>query len=491
MDIPNKIQKIIDKIQESGFEACLVGGCVRDLLLAKNPEDWDITTSAIPEEILKIFKDSKYTNRFGTVLVKTEDEEIVEITTYRSDGRYNDNRRPDEIKFEKYIDKDLSRRDFTINALALIKNKGKLMIKIDERYVVNFDDCYLIDGFTGLIDLNNKIIKAVGNPLTRFSEDALRMLRAVRFAVVLGFEIEDETKDAIKKLASNIVEISNERIRDELIKIIKSDNAYDGIIMLSDLNLLKYILPELSTGIGIDQNKHHKYTVFEHNALSLKYCPNENWQVRFAALMHDIGKVKAKKIINDEATFYNHEYIGAKMMENIANRLKFTNKDKKRIVNLVKNHMFYYNVGEVTEASVRRLIKKVGKENLKDLIDVRIADRLGSGVPKAKPYKIRHLEYLMEKVQKDPISVKMLKIDGSDLMEKIKIKPGPKIGAILDILLSEVIQDPKLNNYEYLIQRSEELKEEEFLELRKKAKDVIKDKRKSDDDKTKGKFYVK
>jgi len=491
MNIPNQIQKIIDKIQNNGFEACLVGGCVRDLLLNKNPKDWDITTNAVPEDVLKIFKDSKYTNKFGTVLVKTEDKEIVEVTTYRSDGKYNDNRHPDKIKFEKRIDKDLSRRDFTINALALIKNNGKLKIAIDEKYVAVVDDCYLIDVFTGLSDLNSGIIRAVGDPFTRFSEDALRMLRAIRFAVVLDFEIEEKTKNAIKKLASNIVEISNERIRDELIKIIKSDNAYDGIMMLSDLNLLKYILPELSAGIGVTQNKHHKYTVFEHNTLSLKYCPNKNWQVRFAALMHDIGKVKAKKIIKGEATFYNHEYIGAKMVENVANRLKFNNKDKKMIVNLVKNHMFYYNVGEVTEASVRRLIKKTGKENLKDLIDVRVADRLGSGVPKAKPYKLRHLEYLIEKVQKDPVSVKMLKINGNDLMEKIKVKAGPKIGAILDILLSEVIQDPKLNNYEYLAKRSNELKNEELLKLRKIAKNIIKDKQTSDNSKIKGKFHVK
>jgi putative nucleotidyltransferase with HDIG domain len=255
--------------------------------------------------------------------------------------------------------------------------------------------------------------------------------------------------------------------------------------------LLQYILPELERGVGVDQNHHHVYTVFNHCVLSLKYCPSKDWQVKFAALLHDISKPETKKFIGGDATFYNHDIVGAKVAKKIMNRLKFSNEDNDRISNLIRNHMFYYNVGEVTEASVRRLIKKTGEKNLKDLVDLRIADRLGSGVPKAKPYKLRHFEYMMEKVRKDPISVKMLKINGDDLIKYLKITPGPKIGAILDVLLSEVIEDPKLNSKKYLEKRSKELSFMELEELRKKAKDKIEERKMEDDQELKKDFWVK
>ncbi len=493
MNIPKQVQNIINKIRNNKFEACIVGGCVRDLLLNREPKDWDITTNATPDEILKIFPDGKYTNRFGTVLVKNDEKEVFEVTTYRSEGLYTDKRRPDQVFFEKTIDKDLSRRDFTINALALMgkENNTDFLSNIDKKYLAIFDKYCIIDLFGGINDLNNKIIKAVDDPIIRFEEDALRMIRAIRFAVELNFKIEENTQKAIIKTSNNITMIANERVRDEFIKILKSDNPYNGIMLLQKMKLLQYILPELEAGVGVTQNKHHIYTVFEHNTLSLKYCPSKDWRVRFASLVHDIGKVQTKKIIKGEATFYNHEYASANMVRRIAKRLKFTNKDKEKIVLLVKNHMFYYNVDEVTEASVRRLIKKVGKENLSDLMDVRIADRLGSGVPKAKPYKLRHLEYMIKKVQKDPVSVKMLKINGNDLIKKLNIEPGPKIGAILDILLSEVIENPKLNNKEKLEKRSNELKNKDYNQLRKIARDIIKNKKKEDDNKIKKEFYVK
>jgi len=256
------------------------------------------------------------------------------------------------------------------------------------------------------------------------------------------------------------------------------------------LKLLQYILPELEAGYDVDQNRHHIYTVFKHSVLSLKFCPSTDWRVLLAALLHDIAKPKTKKLIKGDYTFYNHELVGARMVKKIMERLKFSNEDTEKVVNLVRNHMFYYNVGEVTDASVRRLISKVGKENLADLIDVRIADRLGSGVPKAVPYKLRHLQYVMKKVQNDPVSVKMLKINGSDLMDLLKIEPGPKIGAILDVLLSEVIEDPKLNNKEFLEERSCELNKLNLAELRTKAKEVIEEKRARDDKKMKREFKV-
>jgi poly(A) polymerase/tRNA nucleotidyltransferase (CCA-adding enzyme) len=478
MKMPIFITDILTRLTEAGFEAYVVGGSVRDWLLGKEPKDWDITTNARPEQVLEIFPDAKYENKFGTVLVAIRDEnekatDVIEITTYRSEQGYSDHRRPDEVQFEDSLEKDLSRRDFSINALAMAK------------------DGELVDLFNGEKDLKKKIVRTVGEPEDRFKEDALRMLRAVRFSCQLGFEIEGKTERAIAKLAGNIKFIANERIRDELIKILASDHSFEGIVKLHELKLLNYIIPELEEGVDMKQNHHHTHNVFDHNALSLKHCPNPAWQVRFAALMHDIGKPRTKKIINGAATFYNHEIVGAKMVEKIMKRLHFSTDDLQRVVTLVRNHMFYYNVDEVTASSVRRLIRKVGEENLSDLIDLRIADRLGSGVAKAVPYKLRHLQYMMDKVRHDPVSVKMLKINGEDLMKVLKIEPGPKIGAILDVLLSEVIEEPELNTEEYLAKRSQELYELPLEELREKAKEVINEQRQSDDEKIKKEHYVK
>jgi len=316
-------------------------------------------------------------------------------------------------------------------------------------------------------------------------------MRAIRLACQLNFSIEGKTERAIMKMAGGIKFISGERIRDELIKIFESDRAYEGVIMLHEFKLLQYIIPELERGVGMDQNKHHTYTVFNHSVLSLRHTPNKKWQVRFASLLHDIAKPQTKRIIKGDATFYNHDLVGAKVTAKIMSRLKFSKADTDKVVILIKNHMFYYNVGEVTESSVRRLIRKVGEENLADLIDLRIADRLGSGVPKAKPYKLRHLEYMMEKVRHDAVSVKMLKINGDDLIKLLKIEPGPKIGAILDVLLSEVIEDQKLNNKEYLGKRSLELNEMDLKELRDQAKEKIEEKKMEDDEEIKKEFYVK
>ncbi len=499
MNIPSYIKKIIHDLQQAGHEAYIVGGCVRDILLNRQAQDWDITTSARPEQILEVFPEAKYENKFGTVLYpirqaphqsKNDSQKIqsskpqssdstivvdvVEITTYRSEQNYNDRRHPDIVRFETKLDKDLERRDFTINALALNPNQSDK----------------IIDLFGGQKDLKLKIIRAVGEPSDRFKEDALRMLRAIRFSVQLGFKLEPKTQRAIVKLAGNVKFVSAERIRDELIKILASPQPSEGILLLHDTKLLQYILPELERGLGVKQDRHHIYTVFKHNILSLKYCPSQEWPVRLAALLHDIGKPKTRKIIKGIATFYNHEYLSARMTEKIMKRLKFSNENRLRVVNLVKNHMFYYNVGEVTAASVRRLLVKVGQENLQDLIYLRVADRLGSGTPKAMPYKLRHLQYMLEKVQHDPISVKMLKINGDDLLLKLKLKPGPKIGAILDVLLSAVISHPELNTQEYLLRRARELKELNLEELRTSAQEVIAEKRSAEDQQIKKHYRV-
>lgn len=479
MKIPDFVVKTTDKLKKSGFEAYIVGGCVRDFLMLHEPKDWDITTNARPEEIVNIFTDSKYNNSFGTVLlpIRKENDEleaVLEITTYRSESAYSDKRHPDRIEFEDKLEKDLSRRDFTINALA-----------IDPEFPEE-----VVDLFGGRKDIKQKIIRAIGEPSDRFKEDALRMLRAVRFSSQLDFVLEPKTQRAIVKLAGSLKFVSNERIRDELIKILASPKPAEGIELLHNTKLLQYIIPELEQGVTVKQDRHHIYPVFKHNLLALKYCPSSSWQVRLAALLHDVAKPKTRKVINNIATFYNHEYLGAKMVDKIMTRLKFSSEDRERVVNLVKNHMFYYNVGEVTAASVRRLIAKVGKDNLADLIDLRVADRLGSGTPKAMPYKLRHLQYMMEKVQYDPVSVKMLKISGDDLIERLNLEPGPKIGAILDVLLSEVIEEPEKNDKDSLLKRSQQLNKLNLEELRAKAREVIEEERQKEDKSIKKQFKV-
>ncbi|MFA5248121.1 MAG: HD domain-containing protein [Patescibacteria group bacterium] len=529
MKIPKYLEEIINKLEEGGYDAWIVGGCVRDLLLEKEPNDWDITTSATPEEMLKIFPDGHYENDFGTVILPIKNEvgenlDAIEVTTFRSEQGYSDRRRPDEVVFEKDVEADLARRDFTINALAMKKADSKIVVKDDlKEFIIPFqsitlrrslskedsagvsrqsplagdsdktnvkDDWIILDLFGGVKDLGKKMIRAVGEPMDRFKEDSLRMMRAIRFSAQLNFKIEEKTERAILKMAGALKFIARERIAIELVKILKSDRPYEGIMALHETKLLQYIIADLEQGVGIDQSRHHIYTVFEHDVLALKHCPNKEWQVRFAALIHDIGKPKTKKIINGIATFYNHEYVGAKLADKICRNLKFSADDTFRIANLVRNHMFYYNAGEVTAASVRRLIKKVGRENLKDLIDLRIADRLGSGTPKAEPYKLRHLQYMFERVQNDPVSVKMLKINGTDLMDDLKIPPSPKLGEILDVLLGEVIENPENNEKEFLLSRARELNEMNSAELRARAKDLIEEKREEEDKKMKRGYKV-
>lgn len=474
-NIPEPVSSAILALKQAGYEAFIVGGCVRDLLLGRLPKDWDICTVALPGQILQVFPSAKYENDFGTVLVSVDNPDIkfLEITTYRNESNYNDFRHPDSVNFVQSIEEDLARRDFTVNAMAMDLS-GQV-----------------VDIFGGQKDLKLKIIRAVGEPMDRFKEDALRMMRAVRFACQLGFAIEPKTERGVLKMSQAIRFIAAERKHDELVKILASDNPALGISKLKDCGLLQYILPELLEGAGMKQNHHHIHDIYTHNFLALKNCPSPKWQVRFASLLHDIGKPKSMKVIDGSRTFYNHEYIGAKITKKIVERLKFSREDSEMIINLVRNHMFYYNVGEVTEASVRRLIAKTGKENLKDLIDLRIADRLGSADNiKAKPYKLRHLEYMFEKVQNDPVSVKMLKINGNDIMEKLNEAPGPKIGAILEVLLSEVLEDKDLNNKKHLMSRAKALRKEELAALRLKAQEVISEQRIEDDKKIKQQFKV-
>jgi poly(A) polymerase/tRNA nucleotidyltransferase (CCA-adding enzyme) len=479
MTIPKEVKHIISELKKAKYEAYIVGGSVRDFLLGKEPKDWDITTNATPEQIQAIFPDSFYENTFLTVTVKTGSEEVkeVEVTTYRSESRYSDKRHPDEVAFAKSLQEDLARRDFTVNAIAMD------------------DDKEIIDPFDGQKDLQKKIIRTVGDAKERFAEDALRMLRAVRFATVLNFEIEEKTKEAIRENSVWIEAISRERVRDELVKMILSDRAAQGIELLRELNLLKFILPELLENYGVTQNKHHIYDCYQHALKALEYATKKKFDlpVRLASLFHDIGKPRVKSGDGKESTFYNHEVVGATMAFKLLQRLKFSNKDIEKIVTLIRYHMFYYNVEEVTESSVRRLIKNVGPENMEALLQVREADRIGSGVPKAEPYKLRHLKYIIDKVSTDPISVGMLCLNGKDVMEILHIQPGPKIGQILDILLGYVLDDPKKNTKELLtaeVLMLGKLAEKELVELAEKSKEEKFEVQAKEDENIKKKYWV-
>jgi len=501
MRIPKEVEFIIKGLKKAGFEAYVVGGCVRDLLLGIEPEDWDIATNAKPEKIGKIFLRSFADNKFGTVTVLTGSEsprlKEVEITPYRIDEKYTDKRHPDKIRWAETIEEDLARRDFTINAMAVgFKSEARsTKSETNPKLKIINSKFFLIDPFGGQKDLEAKIIRAVGNPEDRLSEDALRMLRAARFVATLSFEIEKKTAQAIKKNALWLQAISKERIRDELLKIIMSERAAETLELLRKLSLLKYIIPELEEGYKVTQNKHHIYDCYEHSLLSLKYAAEKNFNkyVRLASLFHDIAKPRTKRGEGPNATFYGHEILGAKMTVQILNRLRFSKKDIEKITKLVRYHLFYYHPDEVGESSVRRLVRQVGPENMEELLQVRMADRIGSGVPKAEPYKLRHLRYVIEKVSRDPISVKMLKVKGSDIIKILDIKPGPKVGQILDILLSYVLEDPKKNKKEFLeneIKKLGKLPEKEISSLAQKAKKERERLEMKRDEMTKQKYWV-
>lgn len=491
LNIPSEVKSVIWKLKKAQKEAYIVGGCVRDILRQKKPQDWDIATNAKPGQIEKIFPKSFSNNKFGTVTVITGSSDPrlkhIEITPYRIEQKYSDKRHPDKIRWAQTINQDLGRRDFTINAMAM-----KLETKKPQKKKVSVT---IVDPFSGQKDLKNKTIKAVGDPQKRFSEDALRLMRAVRFATTLGFKLEKETAQAVKEKSGLLRFISKERIREELMKIVMSDHPAVGIELLRKLKLLRFIIPELEEGYGVAQNKHHIYGCYEHALLSLKYAAQKDYNkyVRLAALLHDIAKPRVKQGEGPQATFYNHEVVGAKMTIKILQRLRFSKKDIEKIAKLVRYHLFYYNVGEVGESSVRRLVRRVGPENMEELLEVRMCDRIGSGCPKAEPYKLRHLRYLIEKVSRDPLSVKMLKVSGEEVMEILEIEPGPKVGQVLDILLSHVLEDPQKNNKKFLkkeIEKLSKIPHQELKHLAQKARREREELEMKRDQMSKEKYWV-
>jgi len=450
--IPDNILKIYKKLQDANFEIYFVGGCVRNIILKKDVKDWDFTTNAKPEDILKIFPNGFYDNKFGTVGIPLEKSGVAEITTFRTEAEYKDNRHPESVEWGKTIEEDLARRDFTINAIAL---------RITSFSHGKPPDFEIVDPYVGRKDIENKIVKAVGDANKRFKEDALRLIRAIRIATELSFTIEKNTWEKIIEDASLLSNISNERIHDELLRILKNEAAYEGIMLLKDSGLLQNILPELIEGVDVSQvrpGRHHTTDVFTHNVLSLKFCPSRDPVVKFATLIHDVGKPLVQS--TDEkglVIFHNHEMAGVKIAAKICERLRFSKKDTEKIVSLIRWHMFSVNEN-LTDAGVRRFIRRVGVNNVKDMMDLRVGDRLGGGTQTAESWRLKLFkEKIEEQLKPTPFSINDLTIDGSDIMKTLQIKPGPKVGEILQKLFEEVDEDLSKNNKEYLLSRIKDL----------------------------------
>lgn len=436
--LPEEVYSVISKFSKANYRIYLVGGVVRDILLKRAHKDWDLTTDATPEQILELFPDGFYNNQFGTVGVNTE-KGVLEITTMRKEGIYEDSRHPSEVSWTKDITEDLARRDFTINAMAF--------------EMITSADPKLIDPYEGRIDLDKRIIRAVGDPDKRFQEDALRLLRAIRFSAQLNFRIEEKTLNSIEKNSELIKNISWERIRDELFKILEADNYYEGIIFLKETGLLQYILPEVTKCFGIVQQgpKHDRvYDIGEHLLLSLKFCPSKDPLVRFACLIHDIGKFDTFRTdANGNVTFYGHETVGARQVKEVGKRLRLSSKEIEKLYNLVRWHMFTVSEHQ-TDSAVRRFIKNVGLENIEDMMAVRVGDRLGGGTQTETSWRMEEFKKRIEEVMTKPFSISDLKITGTEVMEILQIKPGPKVGEVLNALFQEVLEDSEKNNNQYL-----------------------------------------
>lgn len=442
-----QILGILEKISKAGFEVAIVGGAVRDILVEKEVTDWDLATNAKPEEVLKLFSDAFYNNRFGTVGIPIKkDGWTVQVTTYRSEEEYSDSRHPDKVVWGKTLEEDLSRRDFTINAMAYPYIDGRLQEKA-------------IDPYSGQADLKNKIVRTVGDSDERFKEDALRLLRAIRFCTSLAFDIEDETKKAILDNAALISKISGERVRDELFKIIESENNAEGIFLAKEVGILKFILPELEDCFAVEQKspkRHHIFDVGTHCVMSMKFCPSQDVIVRFATMLHDIGKARVANITAEGVrTFYNHEVAGAHQAVAIANRLHLSRDERERVFKLVRWHQFSVNEDQ-TDKALRRFIKNIGIENIEDMMDLRIGDRLGGGLQQPESWRLKLFRSRLKEVLKKPFKVADLKINGQDVMNELNLKPGPKVGEILAKLFEEVLDDNKKNTRDYLLGRLKE-----------------------------------
>ena len=448
MRVPSEVRTVAEGLRAGGFEAYLVGGCVRDLLLDRTPKDWDLTTNAKPEDIQRLFPESFYENDFGTVGVKTESEDprlaVIEVTPYRTESAYSDKRRPDAVSFGDNLEEDLARRDFTINAIAYDEAKGQL-----------------VDPYKGQKDIDLKVLRTVGVPSERFEEDALRLMRAVRLMAELGFALDADTAAAIQEKGPNLKHVSRERIRDEFVRILESKQPMQALVLAQQLGILEYIAPDLPRGIGIEQNQAHSYDVFGHLMRALQHAADKDWpfDIRLAALFHDVSKPETRRWSDEKNdwTFHGHEVVGSRVTRKALENMKFSRETIEKVTKLVRWHMFFSDPDQITLSAVRRMIRNVGEENIWDLLNLRICDRIGTGRPKEQPFRFRKYKAMVEEALRDPISVGLLKTDGNRIMKEFHVEPGPRLGWTLNALLEDVLDDPALNTQEYLDSRTKEL----------------------------------
>lgn len=443
--LPHEVKDFMSVFKKKGHRIYVVGGAVRDFLLGNTTENWDFTTSATPDQILALFPDGFYNNQFGTVGIATlvEDKKMIfEVTTFRKEGEYKDGRHPETVSWATTIEEDLARRDFTVNAIA-------------------FDGKEYTDPYDGRADIKKKRIRSVGEPDKRFQEDALRLMRAIRFTSELGFLIEDKTRESIQRNAALLTKISSERIRDELMKILLSDNPAEGILFMRNTGLLTFVLPEVDMCFIIPQKspkRHHVYDVGTHLVMALKHCPSKDPITRLATLLHDIGKAETFRRDDETSiiTFYNHEVVGARLAEKIATRLKLSNEEKKKLITLVAHHQFTVSESQ-TDKSVRRFIRDIGIELIQDMLDLRTGDRIGSGATPTS-WRLDLFKKRLIEVQKIPFQIKDLQIKGEDVMEILKLNPGPKVGKILKNIFNDVEEGRLKNERPVLLEEIKKLK---------------------------------
>jgi putative nucleotidyltransferase with HDIG domain len=490
-NIPKDVRMVSAILKHAGYEAYLVGGCVRDHIMGKIPNDYDFCTNANPEQIISLFPRTFYENIYGTVGVVTAPESepdqeiikksIVEVTPYRLEGEYTDGRRPDSVKWSENIEDDLKRRDFTCNALAHDIVTGKL-----------------IDNFNGIKDIKDKVLRCVGDADQRLGEDALRMLRAVRFSAQLGFKLDNVTRESIKKNEYMLKNISRERVRDEFSKILMTSVPKQAIELAHELGVLKHVSHEIEAGLGVNQNQAHSFDVWEHNLRTCQHAADKGWtlELRLSALLHDVSKPETRRFSKEknDYTFYGHDVVGGRVSREILERLKYPKETVEYVSGMVRWHMFFSDTEQISLSAVRRLISNVGKDRVWDLMDLRICDRVGTGRPKENPYRFRMYKSMVEQAMTDPVTLKMMKINGERIMSVTQETPGPKVGLILNALFSEVLEDPSKNTVEYLEGRALHMKTLDIKELKVLAdsgKEVMQEKNADQVASIRKKFHVK
>ena len=439
IEVPDAVRAVMDRLWSRGHAAYVVGGSVRDALLGRLAQDWDLATDARPDRLLAVFPSAVYENQFGTVAVR-EGDAIHEVTTFRTDHDYADFRRPHHVEFGDDIRLDLARRDFTINAIAW-------------GHEADADASALVDPFDGVADIERRLLRAVGDPGARFGEDALRMVRAVRLAAVLDFSIEPATLAAIRDNAGLAAHVSGERVSAELEKLLAAARPSTGFRLMAETGLLGVLLPELAAQRGVPQNKVEGEDLFDHTLRSVDDAPADRPVVRLAALLHDLGKPATL----DDGPFRGHEVVGAEMAQGLLDRLHTPRAATERVVNLVRQHMFNYDE-TWGDAGVRRFIQRVGADAVDDLFELRRADNAGSGVPP----EAHGLDELRDRVQAElaasvVLDRSRLAVRGDDLMAELAIPAGPRLGRILDELLERVVAEPKLNDRATLLLLAESM----------------------------------